>query len=114
MLMHEERLFAKIQYPLVTKNKQPNIERNICNVLNLGFKINVNGEESKIAKTVLKWDSLGRHPAKLNRFYVNHGVVLVNGYKPKCIRAIPPLKENLILDRGRILLPKWVKDDPSK
>lgn len=38
MLMHEERLFAKIQYPLVTKNKQPNTEQNICNVLNPRFQ----------------------------------------------------------------------------
>lgn len=55
MLLYEERLFVKIQYQLMAK-KQPYIEENICHVLNLSFKININGEESIIAKLILKWN----------------------------------------------------------
>ena len=57
MLLYEERLFVKIQYQLLAKKKkQPYIEENICHVLNLSFKININGEESIIAKLILKWN----------------------------------------------------------
>lgn len=70
MLVHEDRLFAKMQYPLMTKKKKKNLIQNIGNVVNLGFKINMNREDSKLAKTILRKNSMRRPPTRLRRFYV--------------------------------------------
>lgn len=42
------------------------------------------------------------HPTKLNRCYINHRVVFVNGHKPGCIRPIPYTQENLTLYKGGV------------
>lgn len=75
-------------------------------MLNLDFEINVKREGSKTANTILKWNNMERHIPPDNRFHVNHGMALVNGYKPKCIRAIPSTKDNFKFDREHANSPR--------
>ena len=117
MLLYEERLFVKIQYQLMAKKNQPNIEQNICHVLNLSFKININGEESIRAKIILKWNWMWETFNEIQQILGKPWCGFGERYKPKCIRTILPLKENLILNRGDILThwgkgnsPKWVQE----